>query len=201
MPGRQLTARVGRPRDRPRTRRLVELPRHQPDQRTLTLRPARVGAGARSAATGFVDAHAPPVVRGCRAPRRGVDVDFVTRKIGYAAAELGVIWKTVDAGKTWQQLVNVGYPLYFYGVAALSEDEVVVSGFDNAADFDHAAIVWRTRDGGATWNSDIGLDPYWASRVASLRNQHGLSPDHRRTVWHRDGGENEAEGLRAPDPR
>ena len=98
----------------------------------------------------------------------------MTKKVGYAAAELGVVWKTVDGGDTWEQVVNVGFPIYFYGVEALSPQEVVVSGFDNAAGFEEAALVWRTLDGGETWNSDIGMDPYWAMRVRFADHDHGL---------------------------
>ena len=170
-------------------------PANDPTRELSALRPAGVVAGARAAAPALVEADPHPWQTVTTLTGVVKDVDFVNRKVGYAAAELGVIWKTVDGGKTWQQVVNVGYPFYFYGVAALSADEVVVSGFDNAAGFEEAAIVWRTLDGGATWSTDIGMDPYWASRVRFADDEHGLIAGIiGSTVWHTEtGGETEEE--------
>ena len=99
------------------------------------------------------------------------DISFASKKVGYAAGELGVVWKTTDSGTTWTRVLNVGFPLYFYGVAALSADEVVISGFDNQAG---SAVVWRSTDGGATWGSKLSFPQGWGGRVRFTDDQHGL---------------------------
>src|SRR5947199_5477045 len=43
------------------------------------------------------------------------DVAFESATIGYAAAELGQVWKTKDGGNTWQLVRNRGFPYYYYG--------------------------------------------------------------------------------------
>ena len=53
------------------------------------------------------------------------------RSVGYAAAELGQVWKTTDGGEHWNRIMNLGFPYYWYGVYALDADNVVISGFDN----------------------------------------------------------------------
>ena len=40
------------------------------------------------------------------------DISFPTVKIGYAAAELGQVWKTTDGGRKWTSVMNVGFPYY-----------------------------------------------------------------------------------------
>jgi photosystem II stability/assembly factor-like uncharacterized protein len=128
------------------------------------------------------------------------DVDFATKKIGYIAGELGSIWKTSDGGKSWDQIVNAGFPLYFYGVQTLSKDEVVVSGFDNAL---MTAVIWRTLDGGATWKSDIAFDGNWGNRVEFADHDHALMAGILGSaVWStKTGGETEDEWAYAnPDP-
>jgi photosystem II stability/assembly factor-like uncharacterized protein len=128
------------------------------------------------------------------------DIDFATKRVGYAAAELGVIYKTTNGGKTWTQIVNVGFPLYFYGVQALSKNEVVVSGFDNSAT---TAVVWRSTDGGTTWNKDIAFDGNWGNRVEYTDRDHALMAGILGSaVWStKSGGETEDEWTYAnPDP-
>lgn len=38
------------------------------------------------------------------------DVAFASPTVGYAAAELGQIWKTTDGGNTWTEVLNRGFP-------------------------------------------------------------------------------------------
>src|SRR5215469_9669603 len=40
------------------------------------------------------------------------DMAFESTTVGYAAAELGQIWKTEDGGNTWQLILNRGFPYY-----------------------------------------------------------------------------------------
>src|ERR1700733_1187799 len=38
------------------------------------------------------------------------DISFPTPKIGYAAAELGQVWKTTNGGTSWTEILNLGFP-------------------------------------------------------------------------------------------
>jgi len=81
------------------------------------------------------------------------DLAFASPLIGYAAAEGGQIWKTTNGGKNWTEVFNLGYPYYFYGVSALTADDVVISGFYDSSTF-YSLIRW-SHDGGQTWTDDI----------------------------------------------
>src|ERR1700730_2018044 len=48
------------------------------------------------------------------------DLAFPSASVGYAAAELGRVWKTTDGGETWTSIMDLGFPYYWYGVDALS---------------------------------------------------------------------------------
>ena len=79
------------------------------------------------------------------------DIAFPTASVGYAAAELGQVWKTSDGGDHWTRIMNLGFPYYWYGVHALDADNVVISGFDNSAG---SGILRWSHDGGDTWSDD-----------------------------------------------
>ncbi len=81
------------------------------------------------------------------------DLSFASPATGFAAAEGGQVWKTTNGGKTWTEALNLGYPYYFYGVAALTADDVVISGFYDSTTF-YSLIRW-SHDGGQTWSDDI----------------------------------------------
>jgi photosystem II stability/assembly factor-like uncharacterized protein len=103
------------------------------------------------------------------------DLSFATAKVGFAAAELGQVWKTTDGGNTWTEIVNLGFPYYFYGVHAFNTNDVVISGF-NDSNF-NGLIRW-SHDGGATWTSDIVLTTNgWSDRVRFANPQNGLVMD------------------------
>src|ERR1035437_2058668 len=57
------------------------------------------------------------------------DMSFASPTTGYAVAEAGQVWKTTNGGKTWTEPLNLVYPYYFYGVTALTTEDVVISGF------------------------------------------------------------------------
>jgi len=96
------------------------------------------------------------------------DVAFASATVGYAAAELGQIWKTEDGGNTWKLILNRGFPYYYYGMA-LSGQNVIASGFD---DSNSEGILTQSKDGGSTWSNDVVLSTNaWAGRV---RFVHGL---------------------------
>jgi photosystem II stability/assembly factor-like uncharacterized protein len=81
------------------------------------------------------------------------DLSFASPTTVFAAAEGGQIWKTTNGGKTWSEALNLGYPYYFYGVAALTVNDIVISGFYDSTTF-YSLIRW-SQDGGQTWSDDI----------------------------------------------
>jgi len=101
------------------------------------------------------------------------DVAFESATVGYAAAELGQVWKTKDGGKTWQLILNRGFPYYYYGMA-VSGRKVIASGFD---DSNSEAILTESSDGGNTWSPDAVLSTNaWAGRVRFVhRLKNGLA--------------------------
>lgn len=104
------------------------------------------------------------------------DISFPTAMIGYAAAEGGQVWKTTNGGKNWTEVLNAGYPYYFYGVNALSAKDVVVSGFYDSQSFE-GLIRW-SHDGGKTWSTDIDLTTTgWVQRVRFQKKVNGLIMD------------------------
>lgn len=85
------------------------------------------------------------------------DLSFASPTVGFAAAEAGQIWKTSNGGKTWTAALNLGYPYYFYGVDALTANDIVISGIYDSSTF-YGLIRW-SHDGGTTWTDDIVLSP------------------------------------------
>lgn len=111
------------------------------------------------------------------------DVAFVSPTVGYAAAELGQVWKTTDGGTSWSLILNRGYPYYYYGIA-VNRTTVIASGFD---DSNSEAILTESKDGGTKWLADTILSTdAWAGRV---RFVHGL----------KDGLAMSGEGLADPN--
>jgi photosystem II stability/assembly factor-like uncharacterized protein len=104
------------------------------------------------------------------------DLSFASPSIGYAAAELGQVWKTTNGGKSWTEILNLGGPYYFYGVTALTTNDVVISGFYDSSSFE-GLIRW-SHDGGTTWSNDIVLTTQdWLQRVRFPNKNHGLIMD------------------------
>ena len=104
------------------------------------------------------------------------DLIFISPTVGYAAAEVGQVWKTTNSGKTWTEVLNLGFPYYFYGVEAHGND-LVVSGFIDSANQQEGVIRW-SHDGGQTWGSDIILSTTeWLQRVRYANFNDGLILD------------------------
>src|SRR5207244_1086855 len=80
------------------------------------------------------------------------DLSFPTATVGFAAANLGQVWKTTDGGATWTEVMNLDFPYEWYGVYAFNTNDVVVSGFNDKTF--NGLIRW-SHDGGATWSDDI----------------------------------------------
>jgi photosystem II stability/assembly factor-like uncharacterized protein len=103
------------------------------------------------------------------------DISFPTVSVGYAAAELGQVWKTTDGGTNWTEIMNLGFPYYWYGVCALTEKDVVISGFN---DNNFEGMIRWSHDGGKTWTSDIVLTTTgWSDRVRFANTEDGLVVD------------------------
>jgi photosystem II stability/assembly factor-like uncharacterized protein len=103
------------------------------------------------------------------------DISFPTTKIGYAAAELGQVWKTTNGGASWTEILNVGFPYYWFGVTTLSANEVVISGFNDST---FQGILRWSQDGGTTWSNDIVLTSTgWSYRVRFANKNAGLVMD------------------------
>lgn len=101
------------------------------------------------------------------------DVAFVSATTGYAAAELGQLWRTVDGGAHWAKILNRGFPFYYYGVQATGQT-IVLSGFNDSTG---EGILTQSDDAGTTWNSDVVLSATaWAGRVRFTKGTaHGLA--------------------------
>jgi photosystem II stability/assembly factor-like uncharacterized protein len=104
------------------------------------------------------------------------DISFASSLIGYAAAEGGQVWKTTNGGTSWTEVLNLNYPYYFYGVSALTADDVVVSGFYDTSTV--TGLIRWSHDGGQTWTSDIDLpSASWLQRVRFPNSNDGLILD------------------------
>ena len=95
------------------------------------------------------------------------DISFATSQIGYAAAELGQVWKTTNGGAELDRDHESRIPLLLVRSASLAKDnDVVVSGFN---DSNFEGIIRYSQDGGQTWTSDIILDHDRLGQSHSLR--------------------------------
>ena len=100
------------------------------------------------------------------------DLSMANATRGFASAELGQVYRTTD-GETWQSVMNVGFPRYWYGVHAFSPTKVFISGFQNQSG---EGIGRWTTDGGATWSGDIVIDPgHWLTINQFADEQHGVA--------------------------
>jgi len=106
------------------------------------------------------------------------DLVFVSSTTGFAAAEGGQVWKTTNAGKTWKMVLNLGYPYYFYGVAALSGKVIAVTGFIDSSTSQTGVLRW-SQDGGTTWSNDITLttNNEWLQRIRFANAKDGVILD------------------------
>jgi len=103
------------------------------------------------------------------------DISFATPQVGYAAAELGQIWKTTNGGANWTEIMNLNFPYYWYGIHAFDANNVVVSGFN---DSNFEGIIRWSHDGGNTWTDDIALTSAgWCFRVRFANTNDGLIID------------------------
>jgi photosystem II stability/assembly factor-like uncharacterized protein len=85
------------------------------------------------------------------------------------------VWKTTNGGASWTDILNLGFPYYWYGVATLSANEVVISGFNDST---LEGIIRWSQDGGTTWTNDIVLTTTgWSYRTRFGNKNDGLVMD------------------------
>ncbi len=100
------------------------------------------------------------------------DLSMADATHGFAAAELGRVYRTTD-GTTWQPVMNIGFPRYWYGVHAFTADSVFITGFQNQTG---AGIARWSTDGGVTWTADIVIDPgNWLTINQFADRRHGVA--------------------------
>ena len=104
------------------------------------------------------------------------DISFADGQNGFAAAELGKVLRTQDGGKTWDTVLNLGFPYYWYGVQALDAQRAVISGFNNSTG--DGVLRW-TYDAGATWSDDVILTGNpgfnrWLDKITFVDDANGV---------------------------
>ena len=100
------------------------------------------------------------------------DLSMADATHGFASAELGQVYRTVD-GTTWTQVMNLGFPHYWYGVHTFDPSTVFVSGFQNQTG---DGIGRWSNDAGATWTNDLIIDPdNWLTISQFADRQHGVA--------------------------
>jgi photosystem II stability/assembly factor-like uncharacterized protein len=82
------------------------------------------------------------------------DLSFVSATVGYAASGAGQVLKTTDGAETWVPVLDLGSGYYWNGVQAMGANDVVISGFYDAAGKVRSIIRW-SHDGGLSWSDDL----------------------------------------------
>lgn len=77
-------------------------------------------------------------------------VSFPTPQVGYTCGYLGVIWKTIDAGKTWNTLYAGQTTDVFTEVCFVTPEVGYVAAGQNS-EFYSVTQLYRTVDGGENW--------------------------------------------------
>ncbi len=120
----------------------------------------------------------------------------------YFGAVDGGVWKTTDAGNTWQPIFNE--PIASIGALAIapSNPKVIYVGTGEAdmrSDISYGDGVWKSSDGGKTWRHEgltdtrhigaILISPRDANHVYVAALGHAYGPNAERGVFEsRDGG-------------
>jgi photosystem II stability/assembly factor-like uncharacterized protein len=100
------------------------------------------------------------------------DLSMADATHGFASAELGRVFRTTD-GRHWTQVLNQGFPYYWYGVHAFDPGTVLITGFNNSSG---EGIARWSHDGGDTWESIMVIDPTdWLTIVQFGDRRHGVT--------------------------
>ncbi|MFC2105009.1 YCF48-related protein, partial [Bacteroidota bacterium] len=100
------------------------------------------------------------------------DLYFVNSEIGFLVGSYGRIYKTIDAGMSWQEL-ETGASIQLYSVFFLNENIGFVSGqgsYDSGE-----SILLKTNDGGETWQKINYTDFIKITNLQFFNNLDGLS--------------------------
>lgn len=101
----------------------------------------------------------------------------------YVGAPAGGIWKTTDAGSTWETLFDDFLQIGVSGIAIDPNDSNTIyisTGDDDAAD-SFSIGAFKSTDGGATWNA-TGLVPETGD-VGFLMNEITIDPTNSNVIW------------------
>ncbi|MFP2996994.1 thrombospondin type 3 repeat-containing protein [Spongiivirga sp. MCCC 1A20706] len=108
-------------------------------------------------------------------------IDPNNADIWYAGAPAGGLWKSTDAGTTWNTTTDNLPQIGVSGIAIDPNDSNIIyiaTGDDDAGD-SVSAGVFKSIDGGATWNQ-TGLNP---SNTPNLMNEIYIDPTNSNTLW------------------
>ena len=119
------------------------------------------------------------------------DMSFVSARVGFAAGGNGQVLRTTDGGVTWTPVLDTPYANYYwYGVHALTPNDIVATGFINI-DSAYTAMIRWSHDGGDTWTDDLVLSHsnyvypnhvhFWNSQLGFVATSSG-DPDLFRTT-------------------
>jgi len=102
------------------------------------------------------------------------DMVMVSASVGYAVAEQGIVVGTKD-GEKWLPLLNAPGDYYWYGVHAFDANNVIITGFVDAA-AKSIGVLRSSSDGGATWSNDMIVDSKaWLTSTLQFKDpMHGL---------------------------
>ena len=94
-------------------------------------------------------------------------LDFVDATRGFVLDDNGVVWKTIDAGRSYSRLDGVGtHNIHGIAFSSTTAGYLVTDHFGDAAA--RAGFLFRTTDGGATWRPQFVVDtPIGARGVAT----------------------------------
>jgi hypothetical protein len=89
---------------------------------------------------------------------------FVNKNIGYACADIGRIYKTIDEGETWFRLSSITQEALF-DIDFVDENNGIVCGFNGT--------ILRTEDGGMNWikmESPLGIENLYSIDLIDKSN-------------------------------
>jgi photosystem II stability/assembly factor-like uncharacterized protein len=128
-------------------------------------------------------------------------ISMASRRVGFAAAELGIVLRSTDGGDTWQTVLNQGFPFYYYGVQAFSESTVLVTGFNNQT---LEGVIRWSDDGGVTWGPHIVLPAGpaldWLYMVRFADADRGVIQGSVGVIFHTTNGGRTADDWTAAQP-
>lgn len=112
-----------------------------------------------------------------------IAVDPNNSDIWYVGAPAGGIWKSIDAGNTWENLFDDFPQIGVSGIAIDQNDSntlYIATGDDDAAD-SYSIGIFKSTDAGATW-VPTGLGPE-QTNINSLFNEIVIDPNNSNILW------------------